>query len=141
MKLVMCTSLLFLPLTTLAVTEIELNELAFAETAVASQNVTEALANLGDINGDGYEDVAIGAPSANAEYLLYGQASRFDEVVIDDLPAFHGEDDGDQLGSAIAGVGDLNVDGYDDFVVTSIYHDTALTNPGTVYLIYGQADT
>ncbi|HBY73371.1 MAG TPA: hypothetical protein DEG44_01630 [Candidatus Kerfeldbacteria bacterium] len=130
---------MFFPFLTLAVTEIELSELAYAETAVASQEATEALANVGDINGDGYEDVAIGAPSANAVYLLYGQSGRFDEEAIDALPAFQGEDDGDQLGSAIAGVGDVNADGYDDFVMTSIYHDTSVTNPGTVYLIYGQA--
>lgn len=137
-------SVLLLPLTSLAVTEIELSELATATANEAGQNASEALAGLGDINGDGYEDVAIGAPDAAAGgsglvYLLYGQADRLDEVILENLPALQGEDNGDHLGSAVAGVGDVNADGYDDFVVTAIYHDTSIANPGTVYLIYGQS--
>lgn len=133
------------PLTSWAVTEIELTELVAATATVHSQNSGEAIANIGDINGDGYEDVAVGAPdggdsSAGVVYLLYGQSSRLDDVVLEDLPTLTGEDEGDHFGSAIAGVGDVNADGYDDFVVTAIYHDTTVTNPGTVYLMYGQAE-
>ena len=57
------------------------------------------------MNGDGYEDAAIGAPDGNAVYLLYGQADRFDDFALEDLPTLQGEDSGDDFGSAIAGVG------------------------------------
>lgn len=139
MKLWLSLSLVLFPSSTLAASAIELSELATVTATAENQNAAEAVAGIGDINGDGYEDAAIGAPAANTVYLLYGRASRIDELVMEDLPALQGEDSGDQLGSSLAGVGDVNADGYDDFVITAIYHDTATINPGTVYLIYGQA--
>lgn len=128
----------------LAATTINLSDFAVVTGATEGTLATTALANIGDVNADGYMDVAIGAPDAGeasqgAVYILYGQAERIDQVVFSDLATLTGEEAGDQLGSVVAGLGDINADGYDDFALTAQYHDTGDNNPGTVYLIYGQA--
>ncbi|MBI4407258.1 MAG: FG-GAP repeat protein [Candidatus Kerfeldbacteria bacterium] len=135
---------LVIPALSVATTSIELSDLAVVTGATEGTLATTGLAQIGDVNGDGYEDVALGAPDAGDEsqgavYILYGQADRIDQVVFADLPTLVGEEAGDQLGSVVAGLGDINADSYDDFALTSQYHDTGENNPGTVYLIYGQA--
>lgn len=56
-------------------------------------------------------------------------------------PAFYGGDQaGDQLGSDLAGVGDVNGDGYPDFVMSAPYASNGSDYAaGAAYLVYGQA--
>lgn len=109
---------------------------------------------VGDVNGDGYEDLLVGGrgsdvagADAGAGYLIYGKASGFTAVFnlagIDGTNGFrlHGAAPGDQAGSAVAGLGDINGDGIDDFYVSAPYADAAGDLTGSGYVLYGQAAT
>jgi len=74
-----------------------------------------AIADAGDTNHDGVNDIISGAPSQTGmgpgrAYLYSGRSGRL-------LHTFTGDAAGDQLGSAVAGAGDQNHDGYDDVLV------------------------
>ncbi len=108
--------------------------------ASVSDSAGAALA-MGDINGDGYDDLIIGAPdqgtSAGSIYILYGSAVAFSTTV--GLEDIHSEFIGsapDSAGQSIA-VGDVNNDGFDDILVGATGNNSFA---GAAYLIYGQAD-
>ncbi len=137
-------ALLTMPAVSLAASSVSLADLSAIINATEQEYAGTALVGLGDINGDGYEDVAMTAPYAGennegAVYLLYGREARIDTLNFHDLPTLSGESSGDQLGQQIGALGDINADGYDDFAVVSNYHDSNVSNPGTIYIIYGQA--
>ncbi len=95
-----------------------------------------SVAGAGDVNGDGYGDVLVGAPSYFAHtgrvYIYHGSASG--------LPAnadttLTGYSDYREFGVAIDGAGDVNGDGYDDVIVGSVY----LSGSGYVHVFEGSS--
>jgi len=106
-----------------------------ADGETTSNDFGGALAGAGDVNGDGYADVLVGAPSYNSSqgkvYLYPGSAGG--------LPAestwtASGEGGSDQFGSALASAGDVNGDGYADILVGAAYYNNA---QGQAYLYPG----
>lgn len=105
---------------------------------------------IGDFNGDGIDDIAIGAPFANPAgnpdrgivYVVYGKpaGSPFNAVVTtDNLNGtngfrLNGETTSDFLGWALSGVGDVNGDGRSDLLVSGYHQDSFR---GAVYLVLG----
>jgi hypothetical protein len=103
-----------------------------------------SVAGAGDVNGDGYDDILIGAPGGSdtgTAYLLFGKSSGWYPDM--DLSAagasFWGEDAGDCFGWSVAGAGDVNGDGYDDLLIGAYFDDDGGTNAGQTYLILGKA--
>jgi hypothetical protein len=107
---------------------------------------------LGDINGDGIGDFAIGSmlsdiddkPDAGAVYVIYGHAKTTVSVTIDLAISLGqrgwkvcGADSGDMIGSAISGAGDINGDGINDLLIgcTGCDSDNKV-DAGAAYLIY-----
>lgn len=110
-----------------------------------------------DINGDGINDLLIGAlyadprgiPSAGQSYVVYGSrgfGARFD---LAGLLAANGGDrsngfvlngfQADGQAYAAIGLGDINRDGLADLSVSSPYSDTnGLSAPGQVYVVFGK---
>lgn len=101
------------------------------------------VAFAGDIDGDGAEDLLIGAPGndegedgAGAAYLVRGPVSG--EVALATAAAkFVGIGISDVAGGTVAAGGDINGDGFGDLIVSAIGNDTGGSNAGAVYLFYG----
>ncbi len=72
------------------------------------------VAAAGDVNGDGFKDFLVGAPGASVAGLIY-VFSGYDRTL---LFRIEGEA-GNQIGSNFSPAGDLNQDGFDDFLVGS----------------------
>ncbi|MFH1425853.1 MAG: hypothetical protein ABIG66_00255 [Candidatus Kerfeldbacteria bacterium] len=100
------------------------------------------VSGAGDVNGDGYDDFLVGIPfdqnRRGAAYLVYGKAEKYTGAneLSDVGRKFKGETDGDYAGTSISGAGDVNSDGYDDFLVGATWYDS---KKGAAYLVYGQA--
>lgn len=99
----------------------------------------------GDINGDNYDDLLVGAhlnddsaSNAGALYLVYGQATTLSSASLSTAVEFKGEVATDLFGYASA-TGDVNGDGYDDILVGAYANDDGGSSAGAAYLIYGQA--
>jgi hypothetical protein len=97
----------------------------------------ESAAGAGDINGDGYADVIIGAFGNNSYtgkvYIYYGGASM---DTIPDL-TFTGEAASDRFGGSVSGAGDVNGDGFNDAIVGAWY--AGATTEGKAYLYLSSA--
>jgi hypothetical protein len=101
----------------------------------------KALSSAGDFNGDGVEDLLVGAPfydlpatSAGAAYLYYGGTSP---DTIPDL-SFTGENSSNYFGIDVADIGDFNNDSYDDIIIGAYRADWgSFSNSGKAYIYYG----
>ena len=111
-----------------------------------------SVSSAGDFNGDGYDDVIIGAYGADphgsesgSSYVVFGKASGFDARIdlsgLDGSNGFRldGENRGDQSGRSVSSAGDVNGDGYDDLITGTPYTDTNGPNSGSSYVIFGYA--
>jgi len=107
-----------------------------------------SVSGAGDVNGDGYDDIIIGAygkddgaVSAGQTYLVLGKSAGWVmDVLLSGVDAsFWGESANDESGRAVAGAGDVNGDGYDDFLIGAAGDDDGGNNAGQTYLILGKA--
>ena len=99
-----------------------------------------AIDNLGDVNGDGYEDIIVGAPS-NMEYApVAGKAYVFlGGDPMDTIPDwwYYGTNDLQCLGEIVSNAGDFNGDGYNDFMIGDYCYPSFFNAYGRVLLFYG----
>ena len=97
----------------------ELTEISFiGEVGVDLFGVT--VSSAGDVNGDGYEDIIIGAPFNDAGGVNAGRAYiYFGGTVMDSIAdvILTGEAAGDIFGISVSSAGDVNGDSYDDVIV------------------------
>jgi hypothetical protein len=109
---------------------------------------------LGDINGDGYADIGIGATAAlpgNAgkAYVIFGSASGqgakdandlqvLDSTTMTASQGFILQGATGWLGMSVGAAGDVNGDGHPDFIVSAPFANSPASNSGTSYIIYGR---
>jgi len=107
-----------------------------------------SVAMAGDVNGDGYGDILIGAAedetmkgnySTGQTYLIFGKASGWgDSVNLKRADAsFIGEARDDMSGYSVAGAGDVNGDGLGDILI-GMFNDASGLTKGKAYLILGR---
>ena len=109
-----------------------------------------SLAGGTDLNGDGFEDLVMGAPStrdnSGSVCVLYGSAELPGEVHIEELGAwgtiFRSSAERGRFGFSVAAVGDVDGDGLGDILAGAPDLDTLASGgaAGRAYLIYGAED-
>ena len=109
-----------------------------------------SVSSAGDVNGDGFDDIIIGAhqadPNGNdsgSSYVVFGTDSNLgasiDLSTLDGSNGFRldGVSAGDLSGYTVSSAGDLNGDGYDDLIIGAYNADPNGSNSGSSYVIYG----
>ncbi|HUU45421.1 MAG TPA: integrin alpha, partial [Acidobacteriota bacterium] len=75
------------------------------------------VASAGDVDGDGYADLIIGAPYRNTNVEMGGSAEVYSGKDGTLLATHIGQSEGGRLGASVTGLGDLDGDGYSDYAV------------------------
>lgn len=111
-----------------------------------------AVSSAGDVNGDGFDDLIIGAPladpngnqSGGESYVVFGRDGGFgaslDLSNLDGSNGFvvNGIDEGDRSGVSISGAGDINGDGVDDLIIGADSADPNGGDSGESYVVFGR---
>jgi len=105
-----------------------------------------SVAGAGDVNGDGYDDVIVGAPdytsdpdnqsSEGAVFVFYGSPSGLSakpDWIVESNQA------NAAFGTSVATAGDIDNDGYDDVIVGAPRYSNGETNEGAAFVYYGSA--
>jgi Ca2+-binding RTX toxin-like protein len=105
----------------------------------------ESLSSAGDVNGDGFQDIIVGALGANGytgtSYVIFGSAqpfsANFDLSQLDGTNGFaiEGINSGDVSGFSVSSAGDFDGNGFGDLLVAAPGANTAA---GETYLIFGK---
>ncbi|MFH1356339.1 MAG: hypothetical protein ABII18_04310 [bacterium] len=129
------------------------NSLSMSDFSLFGENDLDqsgkSLASAGDVDGDGLDDLLIGAQyndeagtSAGKVYLVLGKTLL---TGISSLSSadymFTGENAGDNAGSVVASAGDVDADGLDDILIAASSNDDAGSSTGKVYLVLGKSLT
>jgi predicted outer membrane repeat protein len=126
--------------------------LALSDASFLGEGSTEyagiSVSGVGDVDGDGYDDMLIGAywsPEAyyrgGQAYLVLGRPSGWamdTSLALSDA-SFLAQAPDDHAGNATGGAGDVDGDGLDDLLIAAEENDFADTNAGKVYLILGRS--
>lgn len=115
--------------------------------ATAGEQSATSAQFIGDVNGDGRADLAIGAPErtrlgtagAGVVYVLFGRSTPFSQRDVD-LGNLGGQgftvlgpsSAGSRLGTTITPLGDFNGDGLDDFAIGA-----PVSNAAAIYIVFG----
>jgi hypothetical protein len=103
-------------------------------------NYGYSVGTIGDVNDDGFADVAIGAPSYTAdqtwEGLVYVHMGSDQGLVVTPTLILEGDAIYSRFGCDIKPAGDVNDDGYDDFIVGAFQHGYP-NSVGAAFVFYG----
>ena len=108
------------------------------------RNFSIGLTGAGDINGDGYDDLAVGASVYSSSitddgvvFLYYGNSSWSWSLGVSDADAVFEGEGGGHTGHSLSRAGDMNGDALDDLFIGA--HDSSVyaTNGGAAYLVFG----
>lgn len=96
------------------------------------------LDGAGDVNADGFADVLVGAPGVDTNGFAAGMARVLSGKTGAVLYTIQGAAISDYFGSSVAGLGDVNADGYSDFAVGAPYADPTGAASGQVKVFSGK---
>ena len=100
-----------------------------------------SVATAGDVNGDGYADVIVGAnvydngqPAEGRAFVYHGSASGLATTA---AWTAEGDQSFAEFARSVATAGDVNGDGYADVIVGASAYDNDLVNEGRAFLYFG----
>lgn len=117
----------------------------------AGDRTGRSVSNAGDMNADGFDDLLIGARGADPNgqrsgesYLIFGHENSMPPAIdLADLDGgngitFNGIDAEDRSGYSVSHAGDVNADGFADFLVTAALADVdGFPQVGESFLVFG----
>ena len=113
------------------------------ESNVSNSQMGFSISSAGDVNGDGFSDIIVGAPTytngqsnEGAAYIYYGSLTGINTATFTKVES---NQTGAQMGYAVSSAGDVNGDGFADILVGAKFYDNGQTNEGAAYLYYGSA--
>jgi len=98
--------------------------------SIESDNFGESFDGIGDLNGDGYPDYAIGVPGDDTGASDAGLIRFYDGFGGTVLYTLYGDAADEQVGMRVMGGFDMNADGYDDVLVWEGAESSAFATPG-----------
>jgi hypothetical protein len=106
-----------------------------------------SVSSAGDVNGDGYADVIVGAPeydsgdpAEGAAFLFLGSVAGItSQSVVSAAARFESDQADAQLGGCVASAGDVNGDGYADMIVGASLYDAGEIDEGAAFVFLGGA--
>src|SRR4051812_14201859 len=122
--------------------------------AAAGDRTGWSLAGVGDVNGDGVRDMAVGAPladpaarkDAGAVYVVFGARPLAPKTALGALGGagfvIQGASPGDVAGTAVAAAGDVNGDGKADVLVGAPHAiERGADGDGSASVVFGKDDS
>ncbi|MBN3991121.1 MAG: FG-GAP repeat protein [Nostoc sp. NMS2] len=125
----------------------------FVINGIDSGDFSGSVSSAGDVNGDGFDDLIIGASQANSQdgagesYVVFGSSNGFDASV--NLSSLNGSngfvingiDADDRSGSSVSSAGDINGDGFDDLIIgASGAFPNGQNRTGESYVVFGSSN-
>jgi len=138
------------PMSVLNLTTISGGTGGFAINGSGSENSGYMISSAGDVNGDGYDDILIGAyinesytTSGGAAYVVFGKSTSMTSVTLTDIAAGNGGfavfgQYATTIADKVSSAGDINGDGLSDLLIDAPGADGAI---GRAYVVYGKKDT
>ncbi len=112
-----------------------------------------SISNAGDVNGDGLDDLIVGArgdsPNAiasGASFVIFGRTDNSAAVELSNVDAgtggfvIRGVSQQDVAGWSVGGAGDVNGDGLDDLIVGAPGDDPNGLSSSAAFIVYGKSD-
>jgi hypothetical protein len=116
---------------------------ATVESNVASAIFGYSVAAAGDVNGDGFADVIVGAfnyangqSGEGAAFIYHGSSTGINTTA---AARVESNQTYAAMGYSVANAGDVNADGYTDVIVGAYTYDNGQTDEGAAFVYYGSA--